>query len=50
MDYSFKASESEKDRHVNILLADKKYEDYQKARDDEEDSYKWATAISVLFS
>ena len=50
MDYSFKASESEKDRHVNILLADKKYEEYQKARDDEEDSYKWATAISVLFS
>ena len=50
MDYAFKSSESEKDRNVNILLADKKYEDYQKARNDEEDSYKWATAVNVLLS
>jgi len=50
MDFAFKASESEKDRHVNILIADKKIEEYQAARDDEESTYKWATAIDIIFS
>jgi len=49
MDYAFKASESEKDRHVNILIADKKIEEYQAARDDEESTYKWATAVDIIF-
>jgi hypothetical protein len=50
MDYAFKAYESEKDRTLDIMLADKKYEEYAKARDDAEETSKWATFTKILFS
>jgi hypothetical protein len=50
MDYVFKAYESEKDRAVEIVLADKKYDEYQKVRDDNEETAKWERLTRILFS
>ena len=38
MDYAYKGSESAKERGLQLLLGDKKYEEYQKARDDTEEN------------
>jgi hypothetical protein len=50
MDYVYKSSESSKDRSLSILLADKKYDEYQTARDDAEETSKWAAFTRILFS
>ncbi len=42
MDYAYKGAEASKTRALDILLADKKYEEYQKVRDTQEESDKWA--------
>ena len=48
MDYAFKASESSKARALELVLADKKYEDYAAARADEEKTFMWAVGSKVL--
>ena len=48
MDYAYKSSESDKDRALDIVLADKKYDEYQEARDDQEETSKWRLATSLL--
>ena len=48
MDYAYKSSESDKDRALDIVLADKKYDEYQEARDDQEESAKWNLLTQVL--
>jgi len=50
MDYSFKSSESAKQRIVDIMLADKKYDEYQKVRDDQEETNKYAIWTEWLLS
>ena len=50
MDYVYKASESSKDRSLSIILADKKYEDYEKTRADNEETGKWSTLTRILLS
>jgi hypothetical protein len=50
MDYSFKSSESAKQRIVDIMLADKKYDEYQKVRDDQEETNKYAVWTQWLLS
>jgi len=50
MDYAYKSSESDKDRALDIVLADKKYDEYKKARDDQEETNKWRFAASLLLS
>ena len=50
MDYVYKASESSKDRSLSIILADKKYEDYEKTRADNEETGKWSTLTQILLS
>ena len=50
MDYAYKSSESDKDRALDIVLADKKYDEYKKARDDQEESSKWNLLTQVLIS
>ena len=50
MDYVYKASESSKDRALSIVLADKKYDEYEKARSDAEETSKWATLTQLLLS
>jgi len=48
MDYSFKATESAKDRAMELMMADKKYDEYAKIRADQEASDRWATATYLL--
>ena len=50
MDYAYKGSESAKERGLQLLLGDKKYEEYQKARDDEENSNMWKTVWDIVLS
>ena len=50
MDYSFKASESAKERALQIVLADKKYDEYAKARSDAEETAMWATLANIVLS
>ena len=50
MDYVYKASESSKDRALSVVLADKKYDEYQKARDDAEETSKWSTLTQILLA
>jgi len=50
MDYVYKASESSKDRALSIILADKKYDEYEKARNDAEETAKWSTLTQILLS
>ena len=50
MDYVYKASESSKDRALSIVLADKKYDEYEKARNDAEETSKWSTLTQILLS
>jgi len=47
MDYAYKGSETAKDRALDIILADKKYEEYAKARDDAEETSMWSSIIKV---
>ena len=49
MDYAYKAAESEKDRALEILIADKKYDEYAKQRSSSEETAKWALLASALF-
>jgi len=42
MDYAYKGSEASKQRALDIILADKKYDEYAKARADQEKTDKWA--------
>ena len=50
MDYVYKASESSKDRALSVVLADKKYDEYEKARNDAEETAKWSTLTQILLS
>jgi hypothetical protein len=50
MDYSFKASESSKERALQLVLADKKYDEYAKARADAEETAMWATLANIVLS
>ena len=49
MDYAYKSAESDKDRALEILIADKKYDEYAKARKDQEETAKWTLLASALF-
>ena len=49
MDYAFKATEDEKQRAFELILADKKYAEYAKARDDAEETSRWETLAYILF-
>jgi len=42
MDYAYKISASSKDRALSIMLADKKYEEYAKARGDADETSMWS--------
>ena len=42
MDYAYKSSASSKDRALSLILADKKYEEYAKARGDAEETSMWS--------
>jgi len=48
MDYAYKANESDKDRALDIILADKKYDEYAKARKDQEESSKWNVLTQLV--
>jgi len=50
MDFAYKGSESAKERGLQLLLGDKKYEEYQKARDDTEDNNMWKTVWDIVLS
>ena len=50
MDYAFRASDRDKDRALEIVLADKKYDEYAEARRDQEETNKWRTYTNILFS
>jgi len=47
MDYAYKGSETAKDRALDIILADKKYEEYAKARDSASNDSMWSSIINV---
>lgn len=49
MDFAFKATENEKQRALDLVLADKKYDAYADARADDEQTYMWATLASTIF-
>ena len=42
MDYAYKSSASSKDRALSLILADKKYEEYAKAREDADETSMWS--------
>ena len=48
MDFIFKGSESAKERALELILADKKYDEYAIARQDAESSSKWALLTQVV--
>lgn len=48
MDYVYKASETSKDRALSIVLADKKYDEYEKARNDAEETAKWKVLTDIV--
>ena len=48
MDYAYKGAESAKERGLQLLLGDKKYEEYQKARDSEEDNNFWTSVFDIV--
>jgi len=50
MDFAYKGSESAKERGLQLLLGDKKYEEYQKARDDKEDDNRYKTIWDAIIS
>ena len=50
MDYAYKGSEASKDRVLDLVLADKKYDEYAKARDDQEKTDMWSVIIGAASS
>jgi hypothetical protein len=50
MDYVYKASETSKDRALSIVLADKKYDEYEKARDDAEETARWKVLTDIVLN
>jgi len=42
MDYAYKISASSKERALSIMLADKKYDEYARARDDADETSMWS--------
>ena len=50
MDFVTQAYENEADRKLEILLADKKYDEYEKARNDAESTSMWSFITSIIFS
>ena len=48
MDYAFKGSESSKDRALDLVLADKKYSEYAKVREDNETTDMWAVLTKTF--
>ena len=50
MDYAYKGTEAAKERGLQLLLGDKKYEEYQKARDDTEENNMWKTVWDIVLS
>ena len=50
MDYAYKGTEAAKERGLQLLLADKKYDEYQKARDDTEENNMWKTVWDIVLS
>ena len=49
MDYAYKASESSKQRSLDLVLADKKYDEYAKVREDQETTDMW-TVFTKMFA
>jgi hypothetical protein len=49
MDYAYKISASSKDRALSIMLADKKYEEYSKAREDADETSMWSFLTETVF-
>ena len=47
MDFAYKGAESSKDRVLDLVLADKKYEEYAKARADQEQTDMWSTLTTL---
>ena len=50
MDYAYKGSEASKDRVLDIILADKKYAEYDKAREDSEKTDMWSVIVGAAGS
>jgi len=48
MDYAFKGSESSKTRSLDLVLADKKYAEYAKVREDQETTDMWAVLTKTF--
>lgn len=48
MDYAYKGTESSKERALELILADKKYDEYAKARADAEETAKWEFWTDIL--
>jgi len=48
MDYAFKGSESSKTRSLDLVLADKKYSEYAKVREDQETTDMWAVLTKTF--
>lgn len=48
MDYAYKGAESSKDRVLDIVLADKKYDEYARARADQEKSDMFSVLTQVF--
>ena len=48
MDFVFKSSESAKERALELILADKKYDEYAIARDDAQSASKWALLTQIV--
>ena len=48
MDFVFKASETSKERTLELILADKKYDEYAEVRQDNESTAKWSLFTQIL--
>ena len=50
MDFVFKSSESAKERALELILADKKYDEYAIARNDAESASKWSIFTQIALA
>ena len=48
MDFVFKSSEDAKERALELILADKKYDEYAIARDDAQSAAKWSLLTQIV--
>tara|TARA_R110000772_G_scaffold108889_1_gene212013 strand:- start:1442 stop:3499 length:2058 start_codon:yes stop_codon:yes gene_type:complete len=49
MDYAYKGSESAKQRALDMVLADRAYDEYAKVRAEQEKTDMWGTVLDILF-